>query len=113
MQWQAIGIFTQDDLGNQRQAGRAFAQRMNGTFGGQDVFVAVVVEHGLFLPVLQHIELGRNVLQLFLDLGEVGFYCALFFVFAQKQLDTLAGRPAASSAARRSGVTARPRAWAT
>jgi hypothetical protein len=54
---------------------------VNRALGSKDAFLTVLLEHGLFLPVLQDFQLGRNKLQLFLHLGEEHFACAdLFFI---------------------------------
>ena len=44
---------------------------MNRARGGDDALVVILDEHGFFLPVLQHFQLGRDVVQLFLDLVKV------------------------------------------
>lgn len=51
------------------------------------MFFAVVFEDGLFLPVFKHLELGRDVFQLFLDLGKEGFERTGLRFIAESQLN--------------------------
>ena len=65
-------------MGQQRGAGKAFAQRMNRALGSNDLLTAStsiilpLTEYRLLLPVLQYVELCWNVLQLLFDLAEEG-----------------------------------------
>jgi hypothetical protein len=62
-------------------------------FGIGGSLTATVVnrgEHRLLLPVLQYLELRRDVAQLFLDLGEEGLEGAVLVSLGQQQLDALA-----------------------
>ena len=54
--------------------------------GDNDVFTATI-EYRLLLPVFQHLDLGGNKLQFFLDLGEEGFGCTGFFFIGQREVD--------------------------
>ncbi len=61
---------------------------MHWTEGGDDTLVTVLFEHRLLLPVLQHLQLGRDVLKLFFYLGEESLGGPGFFFLAEGQFDT-------------------------
>jgi hypothetical protein len=89
VQRQTIGIFGGDQVGQQGRGGDAFAQRVCRASRGYDLLVAVLLEHRFFLPVFQHFELGGDIVQLFLHLGEEGFDGPGLLFITQQQLDAL------------------------
>src|SRR5690554_3779359 len=86
---QAIGIFGGDQVSQQGRSSDAFAQRVYWASRSQDTLITVLLEHRFFLPVFQYLELGGDVLKLFLHLGEEGFDGPGLLFITQQQLDAL------------------------
>ena len=61
---------------------------MNRAVGSDDALFTVLLEHRLFLPVLQHFQLSGDELQLFLDLGEEGLGGTGFLFVTESQFNT-------------------------
>jgi len=64
--------------------------RVYGAVGREDHLFAITLEHRLLLPDLQHLELGRNELQLLFDLGKEHLAGADFLLIAEGKFDALA-----------------------
>ena len=63
---------------------------MFGAVGRDDHLFAITLEHRLLLPDLQHLELGRNELQLLFDLGKEHLAGPGFLLIAEGEFDALA-----------------------
>lgn len=63
---------------------------MNRTGCSDDALFTTLLEHCLFLPVLQHFQLGGDELQFFFHLGEEGLGGTGFLFVTEGQFNTLA-----------------------
>ena len=88
VQRQGIGVLGHQDPGQQRHTGQTFSEGVNRPGGGHHLLAAVFgVEHGLLLPVFDDPGLGRDDVQLFLDLAEEGPGSPGLLGFVQAEMD--------------------------